>query len=162
MTMERGEYVITTASGTGHSRNGYVSYKINEELVITSKNSYGLNVRHVRGGPVFRISSERVRPVLRPLGQVPEGGIEPDDPRVAWIFEDAGRLADRLGLCSDFDRIAEGIGAPGRERIFTITFDVTEGMSLTAKVTARSRKQAEQKLRGTLTTEQPTIKSIRA
>lgn len=162
-TFEKGDYVVARASGTGAWARGYgrAGFTAGEELLVTSVGQAHLNVRRAGGGNVFRVGLNQVRPVTRPLGQVPEGGISPEDPRIAWIFEDAVRLADRLGLCSDFDRVADGLGIPGRMRTFTITFEPTEGVKLTAKVEARSRRQAEAKLRGTAD-RPPAIKSIGA
>jgi hypothetical protein len=163
MSIEKGDYVIATVPGSGTWARGYgrAGFREGEELLVTSVGASHLNVRRAAGGNVFRVRPDQMRPVTRPLGQVPEGGISPDDPRIAWIFEDAARLADRLGLCADFDRVADGLGIPGRMRIFTITFEPTEGVKLTAKVEARSRRQAEAKLRGSVQ-QQPPIKSIGA
>lgn len=163
MDYQPGEYVITNASGYGSRAQGYgsVSYDKGAELVITSKTSSHLNVRHVSGGRVFRVSRSQVHRPPRELGEVPEGGIEADDPRIQWLFEDAARLANRLGLCRDFDRIAEQLGVPGRERTFTIKLSVSEGVDITAKVEARSKKHAEQRIRDQFAIgATPTIRAI--
>lgn len=159
----KGDFVVARAAGSGSWARGYgrAGFAAGEELLVTSVGQAHLNVRRARGGNVFRVGRDQVRPVTRPLGQVPDGGISAEDPRIAWIFEDAARLADRLGLCTDFDRVADGLGIPGRMRTFTITFEPTDGVKLTAKVEARSRRQAEAKLRGTAD-RQPAIKSIGA
>lgn len=149
MTYQKGDYVTTIARGSGSRVRGYgaVAYAEGEELEITSQSADYLNVRKGSDGYVFRISRSKVRPVKRMIGERPEDGIEVDDPRVAWIFEDAGRLADRLGLCRDYDRLCDALGAPGRIRPFTIKLVVSDGMEITAKVDARSKRLAEQAVR---------------
>lgn len=146
---EKGEYVRTVGSGTGRQMRGYgyIQYTKGDELVITSITPHGLRVRKASGGNVFVIARANVERYTRQLGEVPEGGILPDDPRVAWIFEDAGRLADRLGYCRVYDRIVNELGVPGRERTFTIKMEVAEGIEVVAKVDARSKRLAETKLR---------------
>lgn len=74
---------------------------------------------------------------------------------VVAVFEDAARMADRLGLCADFDRICDAIGAPGRVRTFSISVMSGEGIEVTAKVEARSRRLAEQRVREQLTPAAP-------
>ena len=146
---EKGQYVVATKDGSGYRArgNGRVSYRAGEELQITSVYSHTLNVRAAGGGPVFQITADRVRPVPRMIGVIPDGGISPEDPRIAWLFEDAARMADRLGLCADFDRICDALGAPGRLRTFNITVMSGAGIEVTAKVEARSRRLAEQRVR---------------
>lgn len=80
---------------------------------------------------------------FRPLGTPPEGEdvIEPDDPRIAWFFEDAARLATREGQCGTYDRMMEQLGAPGRERQFKVSTKVN-GFNATVYVRAHSRKEA--------------------
>jgi hypothetical protein len=160
---QKGEYVLAISSGSGDLVRGYgrTSYEKDAELVITSKTSSYLNVRPAAGGSVFRITRSDVFRPTRALGEVPEGAIPADDPRVSWLFEDAARLANRLGLCSDFDRIADALGVPGRERMFTIKLAVSEGVDITAKVTARSKKLAEQRIRDQFALAAvPTIRAI--
>lgn len=84
------------------------------------------------------------KPRVRKLGEVPSEGehISVDDPRVQWIFEDMGTLATQMGHCGDYDRMADRLGFPGRERFFKVTRDI-KGLSATFHVRARSRSQAE-------------------
>ncbi len=85
-------------------------------------------------------------PLPRKLGEVPEGDyISPQDPRIAWFFEDAGRLADQRNLCRTYDALADELGFPGRERTFKISTKIN-GLSAEIKVKARSKKQAEQQV----------------
>lgn len=142
-----GEFVLTNRAGTAPYAvmGGRAAFTKDEELLITSVGAHHLNVKRANGsGHVFRMDSAAVRRPGRRLGEVPEGSISADDPRIAWLFEDAMRLADRLGLCSDFDRIADALGVPGRTRTFNIKVAVAEGLEITAKVEARSKKQAQE------------------
>ena len=145
---EKGDYVFAKESGSGVRTRGYgaVRFAAGEELIVTSARGGYLNVRR-NGGYVFKIAASKVRGEARMLGQVPPGGISLDDPRIAWLFEDAGRLADRLGLCRDYDRLCDALGAPGRIRPYTIKLEVSDAVVITAKVEARSRTLAEKALR---------------
>lgn len=154
-TYAKGEYVVAKRSGSGALAQGYgrVSYDAGAELEITSiRRSGALNVRHAGGrGRVFVVGADAVRPVPRMIGEIPEGGIAPEDQRIAWLFEDAGRMADRLGLCKDYDRLCDALGIPGRVRSFTISVFSAEGIEVTAKVQARSKRLAEIQVREQLT-----------
>lgn len=147
---EKGQYVVSKRGGSGSLAQGYgrVSYSAGAELLITSVRRSGyLNVRHAGGGRVFVIGTSEVRSVPRMIGEIPDGGIAPEDPRIAWLFEDAGRMADRLGLCRDYDRLCDALGIPGRVRKFTISILAADGIEVTAKVEARSKRLAEMRVR---------------
>jgi hypothetical protein len=123
--------------------------EVGTELIVTSKMNGYAQVRPLGNRErVVRIPYERLWYPDRLLGERPVNGADPEDPALAWIFEDAARLADRLGLCADYDRITEQLGLPGRLRTWVITFKADDGVTLTAKVEARSRRQAEDRLRG--------------
>jgi hypothetical protein len=81
-------------------------------------------------------------PRPRRLGETPEGMIDPNDPRIAWIFEDMGTIATREGYCGYYDTLADKVGFPGRIRDFTIKRDIG-GFSVSRKYKAKSRKEAE-------------------
>lgn len=149
---KKGDTVVVAHKGFGYfvSGGGGSYYDIGDELLVTSTRSAGyLNVRPAppADGLVFKIPTESVRRVARMIGEVPEGGIAAEDPRIAWIFEDAGRMADRLGLCGDFDRLCDAVGLPGRVRTFAIPIMSSDGIAVTAKVEARSRRLAEIRVR---------------
>jgi hypothetical protein len=165
----KGDYVQAVKGGSFHTFRGssygglrYVTIEQGDELLVTSMRGTYLNVRKAKGGPVFRLDYTQVRAIPRNIGQVPPDGLDVDDPRIQWIWDDAIRLADRLGLCRDFDKIADELGIPGREREFTLKYDVTPGVNLTAKVKARSKKLAEEKLRSSMAVDAPRLKSIAA
>lgn len=86
---------------------------------------------------------EAEKPKPRKIGEVPEGGIAADDPRIAHIWEDAAKLANRFGFCSNYDQIVEKLGAPGRERDIYVSVN-HNGLQVTATVKARSEKDAKQ------------------
>lgn len=77
-------------------------------------------------------------PKPRKLGEVPEGGISPDDPRLAWLWEDAAKVA----YCSEYDKIADRLGIPGRVRSFTVNRTIND-LKVSGTFSARSRKEAE-------------------
>lgn len=164
-SFKKGTYVTTVGAGSGRLVQGYgsISYVRGEELIVTSITSTGVNVKKSNGGRVFRVAFNAIENPARAVGEVPAGGIAADDPRIAWIFEDAQRLADRLGLCRDFDRIAEAVGVPGRVRVYTVKLGVGEGLEITAKVEARSRPQAQQMILERFSAgSTPTVKAITA
>lgn len=90
-----------------------------------------------------------VKPVTRKLGEVPEGMIAPDDPRIAWIFEDAAKLANKLSFCGEYDQLAAKLGLPGRLRNISVSTKI-DGLHVTAQVQARSEKEAEKILQDKL------------
>ncbi|MFJ4174019.1 hypothetical protein [Microbacterium sp. NPDC089696] len=150
----KGDTLLVTRDGFGDyaTGRGGVYYAEGDEVLVTSTRSqlHGyLNVRPAppANGLVFRIPTDRVRPVPRMIGEIPAGGISAEDPRIAWLFEDAGRMADRLGLCADYDRLCDALGIPGRIRTFTVSLLSGDGITVTAKVEARSRRLAEQRVR---------------
>lgn len=147
-TFAKGDYVVATDDGAGPcaSVRGRVTYRAGDELEVTSIYSDHLNVRMASGGNVFRISPDRVRKQTRSIGEVPTGALSPEHPGIAWLFDDAARLADRLGLCGDFDRICDALNIPGRVRTFTVDVFSAEGIKVTAKVEARSQRLAEMRV----------------
>lgn len=154
-TYEKGDTVVVTADGWGHfaSGGGGTTYSAGEELLVTSARGAGyLNVRPAppASGLVFKIPTSRVRPVPRMIGEVPAGSIPADHPGLEWLFEDAARMADRLGLCADYDRLCDALGIPGRVRTFTVSLLSEDGLTVTAKVEARSKALAQQKVRDRL------------
>lgn len=155
---EKGQEVVAIRGGTARTVRGFdaYSYEVGDEFVVTSVRRAGwLSVRRASShGVVMTIDERHVRRTPRMIGQVPEGGIAPEDPRIAWIFEDAARMADRLDLCGDFDRLCDALGLPGRMRKFTISLVVRDGIEVTAKVEARSRRLAEMRVREQFASEQ--------
>lgn len=154
---DKGDYVVTNEDGAGPcvSASGRVSYRADDELQVTAIYADHLNVRHSYGGNVFRISPTRVRKQARAIGEVPAGALSPEHPGIAWLFEDAARMADRLNLCAEFDRICDALNVPGRVRTFTVDVFTGEGIKVTAKVDARSRRLAEQRVFQQLTPAEP-------
>ncbi|WP_350351902.1 hypothetical protein ABS642_00885 [Microbacterium sp. A8/3-1] len=151
-TYEKGDEVLVTEKDYGyHVRGGGAHYYApGDELLVTSARSSGyLNVRPAppADGSVFRIPTAHVRPVPRMIGEVPAGSIPADHPGLEWLWEDAGRMADRLGLCEDYDRLCDALRIPGRLRTFSISLLSADGITVTAKVEARSKSLAEQRVR---------------
>jgi hypothetical protein len=158
--IEKGEIVEATAqlycydvraNKSGHHAARWVT--VGQELEVTSVGRDSLNVRLIphritfRDGErnVFRISRGAVRRV-RQVGVPPEGAIPLDVPGLAWLWEDASRLAERFGFCAEFDRLADALGAPGRERDFRVQMINEDGIRIVATVRARSRSLAKQRI----------------
>lgn len=99
--------------------------------------------------PNGEVWTEPNKPVTRKLGEVPEGMIAPDDPRLAWLWEDAGKLASRLSFCGEYDQITSKLNIPGRERDIAVTTKIN-GIHVSATVKARSEKEAEKILLDTM------------
>lgn len=82
-------------------------------------------------------------PRPRQLGETPEGDhVAITDPRIAWIWDDAAKVADKHGYCSTYDTLAEELGAPGREKNYKVWATVN-GLKARIEVKARSKKLAE-------------------
>jgi hypothetical protein len=149
---QSGDVVVVTQRDYGYYVRGRGAhhYEPGEELIVTSARSTGyLNVRPAppSNGLVFRIPTAHVRHEARKIGQVPADGIPADHPGLEWLWEDAGRMAERLGLCGDYDRLCDALRIPGRVRTFTISLLSADGITVTAKVEARSKSLAEQRVR---------------
>jgi hypothetical protein len=139
VTMEKGTVVRVTQGpfrdggfrfrGYGEDRYGYVAeYTLNATAADLEDNG------------IFVLDPNAPKP--RKLGEAPEAAISPDDPRIAWLWEDAAKLANRMGHCSTYDSMCDKLGIPGRERDFTVSHEVN-GITGTFKVKARSQKLAE-------------------
>ena len=73
---------------------------------------------------------------------VPEGSIAPDDERLSYLWERASAIAERRGLCADYDYICDELGIPGRLRTFAVELK-KNNLDLTIKLKARSYKEAD-------------------
>lgn len=162
MTVATGDELEFDADGRHEyvRRYGMVRVKKGDLFVVTSKAEGRLWGRHQGQSYVIAVEYGQVSYPSRSLGEVPEGMIDPEDPRLQWLWEDAGKLATRLDLCSDYDRLTEALGIPGRMRVWTIEFESVDGVQLTAKVEARSKRQAAEKLRAMQS--QPPVRDVRA
>lgn len=120
---------------------------VRKNMITVRYQGYSYNVaRQTLDTPIGEAWAEVEKPKVRKLGTVPEGGIEPDDPRIAWIFEDAAKLAKNYGYCGIYDEITDRLSIPGRVRDIRVSLTV-DGLSITATVQARSTKEAELKVR---------------
>lgn len=99
------------------------------------------------GNRIVLLQSGDFSEPLRPLGQVPEGGIPADDPRLDWLWEDAERVADMSGFCTEYEKLLRMLNLPGRLRTHTVKMASADGIEIVARVKARSQRQAEQRLR---------------
>lgn len=100
----------------------------------------------VAGEPSFTIDKSSIAEnagETHPGTHVPEGSIAPDDERLSYLWERASAIAERSGLCEEYDSICEELGIPGRVRSFTVKVS-RNGIDLSAKVKARSQKEADE------------------
>lgn len=58
------------------------------------------------------------------------------DHRLERFWEKAGRIADHADFCDEYDRMAEAMNGPRRERDYTVTMDVTLRVRVTRSVSA--------------------------
>ena len=77
-----------------------------------------------------------------PGTHVPDGSIAPDDERLSYLWERASAIAERRGLCEEYDSICDELGIPGRLRTFTVELK-KNNLDLTIKLKARSYKEAD-------------------
>jgi hypothetical protein len=89
--------------------------------------------------------------VQRPLGQKPEGDefLSPDHPGLQWLWDDVAKYATKSNYCYEYDKIVDKFGVPGRERQFT-SKTTLNGLDLSTTVTARSQREADEKLAAVL------------
>lgn len=120
-----------TTTGTGWNRVNHTSktfsYNVPRENLVA---------------PNGEVWTPPAKPVVRRIGETPEGMIAADDPRIAHIWEDAARLANRAGYCDTYDSMVEKLGAPGRVRDIYVSVE-HNGLTVTATVKARSEKDAK-------------------
>ena len=69
------------------------------------------------------------------------------DPRLERFWERAGRIADAAGFCDQYDRMADELGGPSRERDWEVIVEVTATIRLSVNVTARDEDDAHSSAR---------------
>jgi hypothetical protein len=156
----KGQTVLATRDVRARrvSGYGYVTISAGDELLITRVTSGSVHAR-IEDGYVFAISKDALTPidyVPRKLRDVPEGMLSPDDPRLAWLWEDAGKLANRWDQCSTYDKFCDVLGLPGRMRNFNVSKKLPSGIEIRATIEAHSLREAEQMLEGQLSTDKAT------
>lgn len=148
---EVGQLVQVTRTFTETDLNGYsrVEFSTAKLYQIRRVGSGKVVLRDVAAArsawvPLNWIASpDPNAPKPRKLGETPEGDhIAIDDPRIMWIWEDAGKVADNNGYCPTYDKLAEELGAPGRERTYKVWTEIN-GLKARVEVKARSKKLAE-------------------
>jgi len=150
--ISKGATVRALKQGVGKiPSGGTVWFRKGDELqVMYVRKDDRLKVRHTREGTYggeFLVPVEMVEGPLRPLGEVPEGGISADDPRLDWLWEDAERVANISGFCREYDKLLKTLNLPGRLRTHTVKMATGDGIEVVAQVKARSMRQAEERLR---------------
>lgn len=149
-----GDKVVITEVTHGNALSGYGDHRIQAGMIgnITRLATHKVVVRFT-GAPEsnfygsfwihrqFIAPADPNRPRPRKLGDVPEGGIDPNDPRLAWLWEDAAAYAGMNGYCSTYDSICETLGIPGRDRTYTASVRVGSA-TIRAQFTCKSRAEA--------------------
>lgn len=84
----------------------------------------------------------------RTFGEIPTdpGTIQPDDPGLAWLWEDLIRYGKRNGMVPVIDKLTDALGIPGRSRVFTAVASIN-GLEMTSQIEARSQNEANKKLK---------------
>ncbi len=88
-------------------------------------------------------------PRPRMLGETPEGGIDPRDPGLKWLWEDAAKVAKDEGYCGIYDQICAKLGIPGRPKNYTANIKIGQ-VTMTGKFLCHSRDEALDLLRSEL------------
>ncbi|WP_316309461.1 hypothetical protein [Clavibacter michiganensis] len=68
--------------------------------------------------------------------------INGSDPRMERFWERAGRIADAADFCAEYDRLAEAMDGPRREREYDVTIRATVSVRFTHTVMARDAEDA--------------------
>jgi len=148
---EHGEVAVITAD-TRASRavgRGTRTFHRGTKVIISRPGREYVRARVQADGSssyVWTIDARLLAPIDRPLrhlGDVPDSGIAADDPRLDYLWRDAAALADMTGHCSEYDRLCDVLGIPGRERSFAVRIQVAQGVELRGTVVARSYAEAE-------------------
>ena len=66
-----------------------------------------------------------------------------DDTRLETFWEKAGRIADHANFCTEYDRLAEAMGGPRRERDYEVDVYVTITLRMTQDVRSTSDEDAQ-------------------
>ena len=137
---EEGRYGYATGWGSRFIRKGSAG-------VVTSQAKYQVvSVKFDGEDSVVRVplgllAPEDINaPRPRRLGEPPDGMLSPLDPRLSWLWDDAAKMANQKGLCSQYDSFVLALGVPGRPKNYTVTTKIN---GFTAKIIVKARSQAE-------------------
>jgi len=84
----------------------------------------------------FQSQAERLG---RPISDFQDGRLEP-------LWEQASRQADAEGFCSEYERMCDAFGIPGRERDYSVDVEVTLTRTITVSATGRDEDQAAESI----------------
>lgn len=65
------------------------------------------------------------------------------DPRLVNFWEKAGRIADYADFCDEYDRMAEAMDGPRRQREYEVSMTLSVTVQITRTVTAEDSDDAE-------------------
>jgi len=107
-----------------------------DDLVITRVTTHKLFVRKGESGSFWIEKSKFAQPdeqaKIESDTSPAEGDIAIDDPRIAWIWKKAARLADDLDFCEEYDNIAQKLGVTprARERSVVVRFPTVDDVTV--------------------------------
>ena len=139
-----GDYVRFLNGSEGFDVWGYVQEPSPDTYYRVTR-VYSKRIQ-VTGESIFTINKSCIAEnagETHPELRVPEGSIAPNDERLSYLWDRASAIADRRGICQEYDSICEELGIPGRVRSFTVKVS-RNGIDLSAKVKARSQKEADE------------------
>ncbi len=153
-----GDRVQVSEVGAYPSASGYyghVRLETTETFRITREYKEVFTIKREKdryyAGNSFNVPKDKLVAAPPPvdLSAVPSGSIPVDDPRLDYLWVHAAEIAKEMHLCSDYDKFADKLGIPGREREINVKVNVN-GVDVSAKITARSRPEAERLLKAKL------------
>lgn len=80
---------------------------------------------------------------------VPEGMLDPNDPRLEWFWDRLSEYAEKRNYCSEYDSIIAQLGLPPRKRTHAVEINVN-GVIFNAKAMARTVEEAQEIARNAL------------
>lgn len=161
--MQVGDQFTLTADVTARRADGYGGRTFHSGMIVrvTRVNTDTVMIRgHFPGRGEFSglayidqlsrsVEVDPNAPKARSLGDVPEGGISPDDPHLKWLWEDAAKLAQQRGYCQQYDALCNALGIPGRPRNRKVTITIGK-VKMTGSFMATSAVEANAMFRAEL------------
>lgn len=85
-------------------------------------------------------------PRKRRLGEKPEGDefLDPNDPRLAWFWDDVSTYAAKSAYCSVFDQILRELHLPPRKQQWRAKGTIGDDIEVFADIVAVSQKEANE------------------
>jgi hypothetical protein len=121
-----GETRLTLAQQTTEAQREFDRF----ELLTESEQWAELNPVESRdSAEIARLNSENATLRLM-VGTLQNEQVKADDPRLSDFWELAHRFANNAGYCEVFDRIADELGGPRRQKTYTVRHSATVSMTV--------------------------------